>query len=149
MVRELANVLPQDVWLVNAAASSVAADTTATGTPAAPATPGAPTTPSTGGPTLKLQGCARNQDEVAVTLVRLKELEGATDVQLEHSTRGEDTGTVATGPTAPTGTSSGGDASCGDTNGKPNYSFEADISFAPATGTSEPGNVPRRLGGGA
>jgi Tfp pilus assembly protein PilN len=144
MVRELAHVLPQDVWLVNAAATSVAADTTATGTAA---TPGAATTPTTGGPTLKLQGCARDQDQVAVTLVRLKELQGATDVQLDHSTRGEDTGNVATGPTAPAGASTGGDASCGTTGGKPNYSFQVNVSFAPAT--SEPGNVPRRLGGGA
>jgi Tfp pilus assembly protein PilN len=149
MVRELAQVLPPDVWLVNAAATSVAADTTATGTPATPATPGAATTPSTGGPTLKLQGCARDQDQVAVTLVRLKELQGATDVQLDHSTRGEDTGTVATGPTAPAGASAGGDASCGNTGGKPNYSFQINVSFAPPSSSSEPGNVPRRLGGGA
>jgi Tfp pilus assembly protein PilN len=150
MVRELAHVLPQDVWLVNAAATSVADDSTTGGSTTPGSTTPDPTAPpATGGPSLKLQGCARNQDDVATTLVRLKELEGAVDVQLEHSTRGEDTGTATTGPAAPAGTSSGGDASCGTTGGKPNYSFQADVTFAPASATSEPGNVPRRLGGGA
>ena len=94
LVRELAHVLPTDVWIVNAAASSVVADPTA----AAP-TPGAPTVAPAGGPTLKLQGCARDQDQVAVTLVRLRELQGATDVSLDHSTRVADAGGSA--PAAP------------------------------------------------
>src|SRR5213078_1192958 len=96
LVRELAHVLPPDVWLVNASASSVASGTTpassttppatgSTGGTGSSATPAAPT-----GPTLKLQGCARDQSQVAVTLVRLRELQGATDVSLDHSTRGED-----------------------------------------------------------
>jgi Tfp pilus assembly protein PilN len=155
MVRELAHVLPSDVWLVNASASSVgdpgAAPGTATSAPpaasAAPA-PGAPAAPAAG-PSLKLQGCARDQGQVAVTLVRLRELEGATDVQLTHSTAGEDGG-GASGPVAPTGASTtGGDQSCGETDGKANYSFEANVTFAPQTSSTEPGNVPRRLGGGA
>src|SRR3954451_5099942 len=101
MVRELAHVLPGEVWLTNASASSVGDPGAAPGTPgsappaasAAPA-PGAPAVPAAG-PSLKLQGCARDQGQVAVTLVRLRELEGATDVSLSHSTRGEDgTGTA-------------------------------------------------------
>jgi Tfp pilus assembly protein PilN len=154
MVRELAHVLPADVWLVKASAASVAADTTgaAPGAGAAPApaptTPGAPAAPTAGGPTLQLDGCARDQGQVAVTLVRLRELEGATDVTLDHSTAG-DGSTTATGPAAPTGASSTGDTSCGTTAGKPNYSFQANVSFAPQTSSSEPAKVPARLGGGA
>jgi Tfp pilus assembly protein PilN len=144
LVRELAQVLPPDVWLVNASASSVADSSTL---PTAGTTPPPGTPVPAGGPTLKLQGCARDQSEVAVTLVRLKELQGATDVTLDHSTRGED-GTGSTPATAPSGTSSGGDASCGTTHGKPNYSFQANVTFAP-TPTSQPANVPNRLGGGA
>jgi Tfp pilus assembly protein PilN len=146
MVRELAHVLPTDVWLVKASAASVATD--ATGAAPAPSTPGAPVAPTAGGPTLQLDGCARDQGQVAVTLVRLRELEGATDVTLDHSTAGEAT-TTATGPVAPTGASSTGDTSCGTTGGKPNYSFQANVSFAPQTSSSEPGKVPARLGGGA
>jgi Tfp pilus assembly protein PilN len=144
MVRELAHVLPNDVWLVNASASSVAEDSA---TPTA-ATPGAATPPPVGGPTLKLQGCARDQAQVAVTLVRLRELEGAVDVTLDHSTAGE-TNSAPTGPVAPAGATTGGDTSCGETDGKPNYSFQANVSFAPQTTSTEPGFVPRRLGGGA
>jgi Tfp pilus assembly protein PilN len=156
MVRELAHVLPADVWLVNAEASSAAVDATGAApatpatpaAPAAPASPGAAAAPAVGGPTLKLQGCARDQGQVAVTLVRLRELEGATDVTLDHSTAGEATST-ATGPAPAAGASSTGDTSCGTTGGKPNYSFQANVSFAPQTSSSEPGTVPNRLGGGA
>ena len=149
LVRELAHVLPPDVWLVNASASSVAdsSSTSPTTTPPAGGASGAAATPAApSGPTLKLQGCARDQSQVAVTLVRLRELQGATDVSLDHSTRGEDL--TGTAPAAPAGSSTGGDASCGTTGGKPNYSFEADVTFAPAT-SAQPATAPHRLGGGA
>jgi Tfp pilus assembly protein PilN len=142
LVRELAQVLPSSVWITNASASSVAQDAaTTTSAPLPGAAPPAPT-----GPTLKLQGCARDQGQVAVTLVRLRELQGATDVTLDHSTRGEDT--AGAQPAAPTGGSAGGDASCGTTGGTPNYAFQVNVTFAPAGG-STPGPVPNRLGGGA
>lgn len=148
MVRELAHVLPADVWLVNASASS-AGDVAST--PGAAAAPSTPATPSASGPTLKLQGCARDQGQVAVTLVRLRELEGVTDVSLDHSTAGTDAGSGGTGPTAPAtgGAATTGDTSCGTTHGKANYSFQADVTFAPQTSSSEPAKVPARLGGGA
>jgi Tfp pilus assembly protein PilN len=140
LVRELAHVLPSDVWLVNAAASDAPATTTA-------ASPGsAPAAATAAGPTLTLQGCARDQSQVAVTLVRLRELQGASDVSLQHSTRGED----AVAGAAPAAPSSGGsgDTGCGDTHGKPNYTFQASVTFAPIT-DAVPGKVPNRLGGGA
>jgi Tfp pilus assembly protein PilN len=142
LVRELAHVLPNDVWLVNATASAAGQDP-------ASVTPGVPAAPTTGGPSLKLQGCARDQGQVAVTLVRLRELEGATDVTLDHSTAGDPSSTGTPSAPAPTGGASSTDQSCGATNGKPNYSFQADVTFAPQTGSSEPGKVPDRLGGGA
>jgi Tfp pilus assembly protein PilN len=151
LVRELAQVLPPDVWLVNASASSVAdsssAGTTSSTPPASGASGAAATPAAATGPTLKLQGCARDQSQVAVTLVRLRELQGATDVSLDHSTRG-DPGSAST-PAAPAGSSGGsGGASCGTTGGNPNYSFEADVTFAPAS-PSQPVTAPNRLGGGA
>ena len=160
LVRELAEVLPPDVWLVNASASATgdpSSTTTSTPAPPAPAggsggttgtsgtaattTPAAPTSP-----TLKLDGCARDQSQVAVTLVRLRELQGATDVSLDHSTRGQDAGGSA--PAVAAGASGGGDAGCGTTNGKPNYSFEANVTFE-APSASQPTTAPNRLGGGA
>ncbi|MEA2435875.1 MAG: hypothetical protein QOF65_431 [Thermoleophilaceae bacterium] len=151
LVRELAHVLPPDVWLVNASASSVLDSTTGSTSGSGPTPPatganGSAASPTPSGPTLKLQGCARDQSQVAVTLVRLRELQGATDVSLDHSTRGEE-GT-STAPAAAAGSSAGGDASCGTTGGKPNYSFQADVTFAPASG-AQPATAPNRLGGGA
>ncbi len=138
LLRELAHVLPSDVWLTNADVSSTGTDDSA-----APGTP-APT-PAAGGPTLTLEGCARDQSQVAVTLVRLRELQGASDVTLDHSTRGADAGAAAT-PAAAQGGSA--DAGCGSTGGKPNYSFQAAVTFVPLTG-EQPDKVPNRLGGGA
>jgi Tfp pilus assembly protein PilN len=142
LVRELAQVLPADVWLVNVSASASGSDaTTPSAAPAAPAVAGA-------GPTLALQGCAKDQSQVAVTLVRLRQLQGATDVTLQHSTRGDDTKGNAAAATSP---SSGGtgDTSCGTTNGKGNYTFQANVTFAPQQAGSDKGKVPNRLGGGA
>src|SRR3954454_4619362 len=61
LVRELAHVLPPDVWLVNAAASAEGAPSSTP--PSAPAPSGASGAPGTApaaptGPTLTLQGCA-------------------------------------------------------------------------------------------
>jgi Tfp pilus assembly protein PilN len=144
LVRELAHVLPSDVWLVNAAATNTAAGATPAAAGAAPVA----AAPAAGGPTLTLQGCARDQSQVAVTLVRLRGLQGASDVSLTHSTRGEDgSGTPGASQSSASGASSG-DNGCGDTDGKPNYSFQADVTFEPLT-APEQGKVPNRLGGGA
>ena len=145
LVRELAQVLPTDVWLVNASASSDGAAGTPSSTPGAP--PAATGTSSAVNPMLKLQGCARDQAQVAVTLVRLRQLQGAGDVSLVHSTAGETTPGAQAAPTTPSAGTSG-DTSCGTTGGHPNYSFEVNVTFAPQTG-SGPDNVPNRLGGGA
>jgi hypothetical protein len=146
LVRELAHVLPSDVWLVNAAATNTA--TGATPGAAAPvAAPAAAATPGTS-PTLTIQGCAKDQSQVAVTLVRLRELQGASDVSLDHSTRGGD-GSSGGAPTpASAASASSGDNGCGETGGKPNYTFQANVTFAPLT-APEQGKVPNRLGGGA
>jgi Tfp pilus assembly protein PilN len=149
LVRELASVLPSDVWLVNASASASGGDPTSTaasGTPA-PAAPGAATAVAAG-PTLSIQGCARDQQEVAVTLVRLRELQGATDVSLDHSTRGQDT-TGSAPSAAPAAGSGAADTGCGTTHGIANYSFQANVTFAATEPVQKPGSVPNRLGGGS
>jgi Tfp pilus assembly protein PilN len=142
LVLELAHVLPADVWLTSATASDSGEDGAASSAPAPAA--GTAAVPVVTGPTLTLQGCARDQSEVAVTLVRLRELQGATDVTLDHSTRGADTGSSTPGAAQ----SGGSDTGCGTTGGKPNYAFQANVTFAPLTGDS-PAKVPNRLGGGA
>jgi Tfp pilus assembly protein PilN len=143
LVRELAHVLPGGVWIQNATAADSAANAGSTGT--AP-TSASSTSTTADGPSVTLQGCAPGQRTVADTLVRLRELQGATDVKLDHSAAPEP-GSATAGSTAPSTGSGGGD--CGKTDGHDNYEFEATVTFEPVTPEpSKPGEVPARLGGG-
>jgi Tfp pilus assembly protein PilN len=143
LTRGLARVLPNDVWLLSASAS-------ASGTPAAAGTGGtsAPTgsagagaSQGATGPKVQLTGCAPSHSVVAVTLVRLRELAGATDVQLNEITRPE---AAASGAGAAAST----DSDCGSVNGKPAAKWDALVTFEPKAGTSS-SDVPKSLGGGA
>jgi len=147
LTRGLARVLPNNVWLTSASAS-------ASGTPAAPGAGGASpggASPSTapGGaastsPQVELVGCAPSQSAVAVTLVRLRELAGAQDVQLNEITRPEQSAGAGSGTTGSTG--SGSD--CGTIHGSPASKWDATVTFNQTAGTSAIG-VPKSLGGGA
>lgn len=146
----LARVLPNDVWLT--AANASASGQPGSGGASSPtpssssATPGA----ATGSPSVELTGCAPSHDEVAVTLVRLKELSGAQDVQLNEITQ-PDTPSPGTGGTAGSSAAAsgaGGDTDCGTIHGKVASKWDATITFAPGAGTAATG-VPKSLGGGA
>jgi Tfp pilus assembly protein PilN len=135
VVRELAHVLPEGVWIQNASASEV------------PTEAGEPASSDQGtvvaGPTLTLTGCAPDQAVVADTLVRLRQLQGAVDVKLDHSTKPDETASSSSGDSA----SSAGN--CGASGGESNYEFQAAVTLeAPMSGSGQPGNVPARLGGG-
>jgi hypothetical protein len=80
---------------------------------------------------------------VARTIVRLRELDGATDVSLDHATR----------PEAQTSSSSSssdaGSSTCGEHGGQPNVEFQVMVTLAPTT--AKPyvdGQVAASLGGG-
>ena len=117
MVRELAHVLPEG---------------------AAPSTDPAAAAPT--GPTLTLTGCAANQAQVADTLVRLRQLQGATEVNLDHSTKPNETGAASD--------SASSSGTCGSTAGESNYDFQVAVTFEAPSSGNESGNVPARLGGG-
>jgi Tfp pilus assembly protein PilN len=139
LVRELAHVLPSGVWIDSAAAADSAADAQGSsegGAPAADSSDG-------NGPTLTLEGCATSQARVADAIVRLRQLQGATDVKLDHSSRPGDSAT-------PSGSSSSGSTGdCGTIHGTPNYSFQADVTLSkPSASSDEPGTTPASLGGG-
>ena len=144
LVRELAHVLPDGVWVK----SAVAADSQDAATSLGAATAGSSASNSTAsGPSLTLQGCAVDQDRVADTLVRLKSLQGASDVELDHSAQPDET-TGGTTSSASAGSSASGD-DCGATHGKPNYDFQVNVTLTSTTPTDDvPGRVPARLGGG-
>ena len=137
MVRELAHVLPEGVWIQSAEAADSAASLEGGATDPAAA--------AVSSPVLTVVGCAVDQHKVADTLVRLRTLQGAEDVKLDHSAQGDD-------PTAGTGSSGGGSSAangdCGLTDGTPNYSFQADVTLTAQVPAEKPGTVPARLGGG-
>jgi Tfp pilus assembly protein PilN len=138
-VRELAHVLPAGVWLRDFDAS-----VTPNGESGA-STEGS----SWSGPSIRLHGCAQKQPQVAVTLVRLREMQGVHDVKLTDSTRGEDPekGQSASGDSA----SANNDASCGVHNLRSNYEFNAVVEFEQSKPAPAPnaGQTPVRLGGGS
>jgi Tfp pilus assembly protein PilN len=81
VMRELALVLPSDVWLTNL---------TATASPQAAPTGGGSVSlrASIPGPALELIGCARSQDAVAGFVQALKDIDGVTRVGLPSSSLG-------------------------------------------------------------
>jgi Tfp pilus assembly protein PilN len=133
LVRELAHVLPEGVWIQSAEAAESGAAVEG----------GAPDPAAASSPTLTIAGCAVDQHQVADTLVRLRTVQGAEDVKLDHSAQGDDPegGTSSGGSNAATG-------DCGLTDGKPNYSFQANVTLTAQVPAEEPGTVPARLGGG-
>jgi Tfp pilus assembly protein PilN len=143
MMRELGRVLPADVWLQSADASdgdgsdsssssSTSSSSSSSSTPSSSTTTGDASTA-----TLDLTGCAKSQQEVAVTLVRLRQMAGATDVSLKQSTATK------------TDSSSGGDSSSAGSGGcaAGQYAFEANVSLAKPDAGSD--KVPASLGGGS
>jgi Tfp pilus assembly protein PilN len=135
LVREIAHVLPDGTWLTSADA---AVDPSLR-------TGGTTTDEEITGPSIQLLGCAHDQADVAVMLVRLRRITGATDVRLAESKQGDTQTTAGTG----------GDANpedCGMKNGKPNYSWNATVLFDSNVASSAGGTgakVPARLGGGS
>jgi Tfp pilus assembly protein PilN len=80
VMRELALVLPRDVWLTTLTASANPAATTGGG--------GVSLRSSISGPALELVGCARSHDAVAGLVQALKDIDGVTRVGLPTSTVG-------------------------------------------------------------
>jgi Tfp pilus assembly protein PilN len=153
LARGLARVLPENVWLLTANASSTGqpssgGSSSGASTPPSPSPSPSPSGSSSAtaatGPKVEVTGCAPGHAEVAVTLVRLRELSGATDVTLNEISRPEKT---AGSSVAGGGTDS---SECGQTHGNVNAKWDATITFAQNPGASQgAGKVPNSLGGGA
>ena len=166
LMRGLAHVLPDDVWLVQADATAKggAPGGTQSTAPSAPAPGGgagggsAPTADPSGGagasaPTMSLIGCARSQPQVAVTLVRLRHLPNVEDVKLSVLQKpDEPVGGAAGGGAPPPGQGAAGGAGgedCGSIGRRPVLRWEASVTFKPQTTPAPEKKVPARLGGGA
>jgi Tfp pilus assembly protein PilN len=154
LARSLARVLPNGVWLLTANASA-SGPPTAGGSTSSSSTPSSSSSSSGsaagGGPQVELTGCAPTEPVVATTLVRLRELSGAQDVQLNDMSQ-PDTANLTGAPSGSSGSSSGSGSStdCGRTHGRLNYKWDATVMFAP-TASSQVSNpkVPASLGGGS
>ena len=165
MSRELARVLPAGVWLTDLTATATGEEAESSGSGSgsgSSSSSSSSTSTSAGaageqpGPSIKMTGCSPTQEGVAETMVRLRRLHQAEDVQLVRSERGED----VAAPAAPSGPSPSGGAAtapepagpegCGSKRGRQNYKFEITVKLLP---TPDPtvggGSVPRSLGGGS
>jgi Tfp pilus assembly protein PilN len=97
VMRELAIVLPGDVWLTTLSGTASSSSSVDGGG-------GGAMRSSIAGPALELNGCATGQDAVAGFVQALKQIDGVTRVGVESSKLGEESGG--------SGASSGGGTSC-------------------------------------
>lgn len=134
LVRETALVLPSGVYLTNMSASS-GGQASGGSSGSSGGQGGNPA----GGPEAELTGCARSHAQVAVTMVRLRQLHLANDVELTSS---QSTSSGGSSAAAGSGSASGGDCGKG-------VQFSAKVEFDPETGRDAGEPVPASLGGGS
>jgi hypothetical protein len=166
LTRGLAHVLPEDVWLMQADATSKggsASGGSQSAAPSAPAqgggaggasAPGADPAAAGGGPSMTLVGCAGSHSSVAVTLVRLRHLPAVEDVQLAVVQKPDAPAGGQEGGGAPAASSGGaaggaGGEDCGTLRKKPVHRWEAKVTFKPLAAPAPEKKVPAALGGGA
>lgn len=151
-VRELAHVLPEGVWLRDFDASLTGDQSAAGGGSSGGGNSGGGNSGGGGqadapaGPSIRIHGCAYRQPQVAILLVRLRQMQGVKDVTLQDSTRGEDQ--TQNGSQAP---EKGMTDGCGEHDGRANYEFNAQVEFEPTAPApaADAGRTPVRLGGGS
>jgi Tfp pilus assembly protein PilN len=142
LVREVSRVLPKGTWLKKVEASTKPA--TDAGASSAASSDGGAAGGTTGPtePAMQLEGCAIDQRDVAVMMVRLRQLHQGQEVVLQESKRPE--GPENAGETAVS------EDGCGAKNGVPNLEFRAHVTFKPTalTGAGVGNRAPAALGGG-
>lgn len=120
---ELGRVLPRDASLTSLHGQVASGGASSPSPPAAGAAAGgampASATPPGSTPTFTIGGCATSQSEVALTLQRLRLIDGVTDVELQSSTKAAPAG----------GASSGSASSSGGACGSGGATFAATITF--------------------
>ncbi|HEY1360398.1 MAG TPA: PilN domain-containing protein [Thermoleophilaceae bacterium] len=146
LVRELSLVLPNGTSLTQLDASKGPQSSDASSTSTS-STPPPSDASASGLPSMHLAGCAKGQDTVATMLVRLRQMHGVDDVNLNESTQQVEDGGDSGGAPAQ-GDSASGSSSDGCKDGA--YKFDLTVTFkqevAPQTGER---HVPARLGGGS
>lgn len=108
VLRELAIVIPQDVWLTNLTASVSAAAASSGSRSSTGGSGDAGSAENVEGPSLQIEGCAAGHEAVARFLAALQDVDGVTRVSVLNSDLPDPSG--AAGATAATG---GADSSAG------------------------------------
>jgi Tfp pilus assembly protein PilN len=138
VLRELALVIPEDVWLSTATASG-SSDAAATSTEDTAAV--STLVAGSSGPNLQLTGCAASHRAVASFVAALEDIDGVTRVGLSSDEQGSGSTTAAGGA---------GDSDCRTRNFISRFEIVAvfdeapvaDTAAAAAAGTAVPGTVP-------
>lgn len=129
VLRELALVIPDDVWLTEASGNAGAASQVE-GAAAVDA--------SVTGPSLSLVGCGANHEAVATFVAALRDIDGVTRVGISSSERAEASGSTATTDSASAGGEGGEDCRTGDMIAK----FEVIAAFDEVPVAPQPGVAP-------
>jgi Tfp pilus assembly protein PilN len=125
VMRELALILPPDVWLTNLTATATPAISPAGGSSVA-------LRALIPGPALSLMGCADSQDAVAGFVQSLKDIDGVTRVGVESSSVGGAEGAAS---------DSGGGSGCGTGHFVAQFQMAVAFDAAPVAATSTEGAV--------
>jgi Tfp pilus assembly protein PilN len=129
VMRELALILPSDVWLTNLS-GTVAPDVSVEGAASVSLRAGVP------GPALELVGCANGQEGVAGFVTALKDIDGVTRVAMQYSNLGTspEAGATETGDSAP----ATGAAQCQTRKFIAQFQIVAAFDAAPVPATAAP-----------
>ncbi|MHB8234827.1 MAG: hypothetical protein ACYDHT_09270 [Solirubrobacteraceae bacterium] len=126
--QELGRVLPRDASISTLDGTVGSASASSGSAPAAASTASSATPPGSV-PTFTLSGCATSQQEVALTLERLRLIDGVSEVSLQSSTKSGTEGGASTGAT-------------GQCKGS-EPAFSVQITFAPLPDSSTISSAPK------
>ena len=129
VLRELAIVIPQNVWLTDLTGSA-----SADGSSGSSASSSSSATQDIQGPSLDMHGCASSHDAVATLLASLKDIDGVTRATVMSSDAQDTSGASATSSAASAG-STGGGGTC--TGRGMVVSFEIVMAFDNASAAAE------------
>jgi Tfp pilus assembly protein PilN len=130
VLRELAIVIPEDVWLTDLTGSA-SGDSSSSSS-------GSSSSSATGqiqGPSLDMHGCASSHDAVATFLASLRDIDGVTRATVMSSDAQDTSGASATGSDASAGSTGAGGGTC--TGRGQVVSFEIVVAFDNAGAVAE------------
>jgi Tfp pilus assembly protein PilN len=136
VLRELAIVIPRNVWLTNLDAKASADASTSSSSSSSSSS-----SEDIQGPSLDINGCAAGHEAVAEFLAALREVDGVTRATVMSSDRQGDAGATG-GSTSSTSTTSSGSTGAGCASKDFIATFEVVVAFDTAQPATSTGSVP-------